>query len=106
MLNERVLRPVEDCANAAATIVSAYDNVFDLERLDRKLQNGHAIEVRRINDIRNISVHEDFAWLQGGDDVRRHATIGTADPQVLGTPAKQTIGGNNRGLQRCVPETI
>jgi len=38
MLDEPMLRTVKDCANAAATIVSADDYVFDLERLDRKLQ--------------------------------------------------------------------
>ena len=58
MLDEPMPRAaVEDCANAAATIVSADDNVFDLERLDRKLQNGHAIEVRRIDEVRNVAVH-------------------------------------------------
>src|ERR1700694_5652013 len=80
MFDEPMLRAIENCANAAATIVSADNNVFDLERLDRKLQNGHAIEVRRMDDVRNVSVHEDLAWLQARDDIRGYATIGTADP--------------------------
>jgi hypothetical protein len=79
-----MLRTVKDCANAAATIVSADDYVFDLERLDRKLQNGHAVEVSRINDIRNVSVHENLARLQARDDIRGYATVRTADPQELG----------------------
>ena len=36
-----------------------------------------------MNDIRNVSVHENFARLQAGNDIGGYPAIGTADPQEL-----------------------
>jgi hypothetical protein len=63
MLGKTALASFEDCAHTAATIVSADDDVFDLERLDCELEDGHAVEVCRINEISDIAVDENFAGL-------------------------------------------
>ena len=84
MLDQPALGAVEHGAHAAAAVVPAHDDVLDPQRLDGELQHRHAVEVGRIDDVRDIAVHEHLAGLEAGDDVGRHAAVGAADPQVLG----------------------
>ena len=84
MLYEALLRPVKDCPNATTAIVSAHDDVFDFQRLDRKLQDRHTIEIGWIDEVGNVAMHEDLARLQARNDISRHAAVGTADPKEFG----------------------
>jgi hypothetical protein len=85
MVDESMLRAVQNRANTAATIMSTDDDVFDPKRLYCELQNRHAIEVCRIDDIRDVSMHEDLARLQASNCIRGHPTVRTTDPQELGS---------------------
>jgi hypothetical protein len=84
MLCEPILRTVQDCLNSSTAIVSANDDVLDLQRLDGELQDRHTVEIRWIDQVCNVPVNKDLARLQAGDDVGRHPAIGTANPKELG----------------------
>lgn len=70
--------------NAAAAVVAANDDVADAEDVHRELDHRERVEIRVNDDIADVAVHEQFARQQTDNLVRRHATIGAADPQVLG----------------------
>jgi hypothetical protein len=63
MFGKTMLRTVQDRTNAAAPVMPADNDMFDLQCLDCELKHGHAVEVRGIDEIRNVTVHENFARL-------------------------------------------
>ncbi len=69
--------------HAAAAVVADDEDVFDLEQVDGELDHREAIEVGVHHHVGDIAMHEDFTRCQAHDLVRRHARIGTTDPQVL-----------------------
>ena len=83
MFSQAMLAAVEDRSNPAASVMPADDDVFDLQRLDRELEHGHAVEVRGINQVRDVAVDEDLAGLEARDHVGGDAAVRTADPKKL-----------------------
>src|SRR5271166_1749619 len=63
MFGKTMLATVLDRTNAATPVMPADDDVFDIKCLNCKLQHGHTVEVRRIDEISDVTVHEDFAGL-------------------------------------------
>ncbi len=70
--------------HARAAVVAANDHVLDLEHVDGELQHRQAVEVRMDDDVGDVAVDEQLAGRQAQQFIRRHAAVGTADPQVLG----------------------
>ena len=69
--------------DAAAAVVPHHDHVPHVQHFDGVLQHRQAIHVGWMHHIRHIAMHEDFARQQVHNFIRRHAAIGTADPQIL-----------------------
>jgi hypothetical protein len=74
----------ERSRHAAALVVSAHDHVLDVQDVDRELQHGETIEVRVHDEVRDVPMNEDLAGRHADDLVRGHATVGAADPQIVG----------------------
>ena len=72
----------ERCVYAAASVVSADDDVLDLEDIHGKIEHREAVEVAVDDEIRHIPVDEHFAWWKSNDFVRWDSAIGATDPQV------------------------
>ena len=68
--------------HAAAAVVPAHDDVFDVQHIDRKLHHRQAVQVGVHDDVRDVAVDEQLARQQADDLVRGHAAVGAADPQV------------------------
>jgi len=83
MLGKTLLGTVQNRSNASTPIMSTDNDMFDLQGLDCKLKHGHTIQVRGIDKVRDVTMHEDFAGLQTCDDIGRHSAIGTANPEEL-----------------------
>lgn len=70
----------EGCRRAAAGRVAAEDDVFYFEDADRELDHGRGVDVRRGDDVGDVTVDEDVAWLQAQDCGFRAAGVGAAEP--------------------------
>jgi len=82
---DETMVPVFHCRlDATTTVVAANDDVLDLEYFHRELDYRKAIQVRVNYNVGNVSVNENFAWLEIDDLIGRNAAVGAADPQVLG----------------------
>ena len=68
--------------NAAAAVVTADDDVFDLQHIHRELHHRQTVEVAVHDDVGNIAMHEELAGAQTYDLIGRHAAVCAADPQV------------------------
>src|ERR1019366_4701984 len=64
-----------------ATIVTAYDDVRDLQVADGELQDGGQVPVVRRDDISDVSVDEDLPRARRRDAVDGRAGVGAADPE-------------------------
>src|SRR5690606_26493356 len=73
----------EGGADAAAPVVAADDNVFDLENADGEMEDREAVEVRVDDEVGDVAVDEHFAREQAGDFGGRDPAVGTSDPEVL-----------------------
>src|SRR5438094_496266 len=71
-------------AHAAATVMAAYDDVFDLQHIHGELHHRQTIQVRMHHHIGHVAVDEQFAGQQTDDLVGRHAAVRTAYPQIAG----------------------
>lgn len=60
------------------------DDVSHLEYIDGILEHREKIHVRVCDDVCNVTVHKDLAWIQVDDLVGRHARVRASDPQNLG----------------------
>lgn len=69
--------------HTAATVVTTYDDVFDLENIDGVLQYSENIKIGFLHDVSDVAMHENFSGREAGDLVGRHAAIGASDPQVF-----------------------
>src|SRR5215510_10254454 len=83
MFGKTVRCTVQHRANAATPVMPADDDVFDLQCFHCKLKHGHAIEVRGVDEVRDVPVHEDLAGLEACNDIGRHSTVGATDPEEL-----------------------
>src|ERR1043166_5517002 len=57
------------------------DDVFHLEHVDRILHHRKTIEVRMDHDVGDVAMYNHLARHHADKLRRRHATIGTSDPQ-------------------------
>src|SRR5262245_23407544 len=69
--------------DATTTEMTANNDVSHTQHIDSILNHRETIRVVQRDNIRHIAVNEEFAWQESNDFVRRHATIGTTDPQEL-----------------------
>ena len=83
VIDETAALPIHGSLYAAASIVPDHDDVLHLQHIDRELQNGKIVGVLRGSEIGDVSMDEKLAGIEPDDLVRRHATVGTADPQIL-----------------------
>ena len=70
--------------DAAATVVTTDDNVFDLEDIDGKLQHRQTVEVGVSDDVSNVAVNEQLTGAKVEYPTRRNSRVGAAYPQVFG----------------------
>jgi hypothetical protein len=63
--------------------MSANDDMFDLQHLHRELNDRNAVQVRRIDQIRYISMDEQFSGQQTNDLVRWYSAVSASDPKEL-----------------------
>ena len=66
---------VEGSFDPTTTVVTAYDDVTDLEDLDRVLHDGQHVEIRLSNHVGNIPMHKHFARSKPGDLVCRNPAV-------------------------------
>src|ERR1700739_3279490 len=71
------------CLHSAATVMSANDYVFDLENLHRELNDRNAVQIRRIDQIGDVSMDEQFSGHQTNDLVRRYSAVSASDPKEV-----------------------
>ena len=64
----------------------------DFQHVDGELQHRQAIEISVDHHVGDVAVHEHFARRQTNDLVGGHATVGAADPQILG----RLLGGQSQ----------
>ena len=63
--------------------MAADNNMFHSQHLNRVLQDGMDVGIKRRHDIGDVAVYEQFPWTEANDLVGRHAAIGAADPQIV-----------------------
>ena len=71
-------------ADAAASVVTADDDVAHLEDIHGKLHDGEAVQVGVDDDVGDVAVDEEFAGEEVHDFVGGDTAVGAADPQVAG----------------------
>ena len=69
--------------DTSASVVTANDDVLNLEFVYREVDHRKTIEIAVHNQVGNIAMHEDFTWHESDDFVGGNPTIGAADPEVL-----------------------
>src|ERR1019366_443486 len=67
--------------DSPAFVVTADDDVRDLQVADGELQDGSQVPVVRRDDVSNVSVHEDLPRAGRRDAVDGRAGVGAADPE-------------------------
>ena len=67
----------------STSIVSAHDNMFHFQNIDRELNGRQTVKVRMYDDVRNISMDEHLPRQKSHDLVCRHPTVGAPDPEIL-----------------------
>jgi hypothetical protein len=53
--------------DAAATVVSADDDVFDLEMADRVVDDGHDVEIDVVDEVGDVAMDEHLAGFEACD---------------------------------------
>ena len=88
--------PVEGGANAAAIIMTADDDMRNLEHLHRILNDAETIEVRGDHLIGDVAMRKYRPGTRVDDYVGGNAAVGTADPQkfrfLIGREAIEVAG--------------
>src|SRR5262249_60881757 len=69
--------------HSATSEMTANNDVSNTQHIDSILNHRETIRVVQRDNIRHIAVNEKFARQESNDFVRRHATVGTTDPQKL-----------------------
>src|SRR3954454_16976809 len=75
--------PSQSRSDAAGTVMTAHDEVADLQDIDCKLHAREAVQISMDHEVRDISMDEQFARRHVDDLVRRHPAIGAADPKIF-----------------------
>jgi len=89
-------RIIKRRAHPAAPVVPADDHVLHLEHVDRVLQHRQTVEVGVDHDVGDVAMDEQLARTQVDNLIRRHATVGTADPQILRRLLREQFGEERR----------
>ena len=71
--------------DAAATIVTADDDVFDLQDIDSELHHRKTVEVGVHDHIGHIAMNKDLSGSKSDQFLSRHTAVRTSDPEVFGT---------------------
>ena len=75
-----------------AAIMAADDDVTHLEDVDRELHDGKAVEIRVDNDVRDVSMDEQFTGEEADDLVGRDAAVRATDPEVTWALLARQLG--------------
>ena len=70
--------------HASTLVVSAYDNVFNLQDVDGVFHDTQAVHVGVNDDVGNVSVNEDLSGQGACNLVGRDSAVGAAYPKNLG----------------------
>ena len=70
-------------AHAAASVVSANDDVAHLQDVHRELHDRETIEIRVDHQVGDVAMDEEFAREDADNLVRGNAAVGAADPQIF-----------------------
>ena len=70
----------ERSLHAAATVMSADDDVFDLQHIHGELHDGQTVQIGVDDEIGDVAMDKQFAGQQPDDFIRGHAAVRTADP--------------------------
>ena len=71
-------------AHAAASIVSANNDVTHLQDIDRKLHDRQTVEVGVHDEIGDVAVDKQFSGREADDLIGRHPAVGAANPEIGG----------------------
>ena len=83
---------VDRCSDAATAVVTAHDDVLDVECLDCELQHRHQVHVGTDLEVGHVAMDEHLAAADADHHVGVHPTFEAADEQVLGVlPGSQTF---------------
>src|SRR5687768_4567938 len=82
IVHEAVALLHQRCANGAAPIVPANDDVLDLEDVDGELHHGEAVQVGMHDHVADVAVDEKLSWKKAYDLVGRHPAIRASDPKI------------------------
>ena len=74
---------VEGRRDAAASVVTTYDDVFDLQGIHRVLHHRQHVHVGVHHEVGDVAVDEHLARQHVHDLVRGYPAVGAADPEVL-----------------------
>src|SRR6202022_1781792 len=83
MVNETTTSAVDGGADAAAAIMSDHHNMLHFEHVHGELEHRQIVGILRRSEIGHTAVYEQLAGVEANNRIRRHATIGAADPEIL-----------------------
>ncbi|HSP63041.1 MAG TPA: hypothetical protein VLQ90_08680 [Pyrinomonadaceae bacterium] len=63
--------------------MTADDDVFNVQHVNRELNCRKAIEIRVHHDISHVAVHKHFAGYQSDNLVCRHAAVRATNPEIM-----------------------
>ncbi len=84
IVNQTKARIFKRGFHAAAVVMSANDNMFNLKNINGKLNYRKTIHIGMNNKIGDVSVNEHFARQKSDAVGRRDAAVGTANPEKFG----------------------
>ena len=80
VVDEAQLMAVARRVDTAAQIVSADNDVLDLQDLDGELYDRQAADIRMNNEVRYVAMNKHFAWLQATYLICGDSAIRASDP--------------------------
>lgn len=83
VIDEAQLAALERSLHTTATIVTADDDVLNLQGVDGILQHGETVEVGVDDKVSDVAVHEELARQEPDDFIRRHTAVRTTNPKEL-----------------------
>ena len=83
VVNQTEPRVFERRLDAAAAVMTADDNMLDLQNFDGKLHHRKTIHIRMNDQIGNVSMHEKLAGKQADARRRRNAAVRTTNPEIF-----------------------
>src|SRR5690606_36028519 len=83
VVDQSILLATHGCLHAAASVMAADDDVFDVKDVDGVIQYAEQVHVRMHHHVGDVPVYEDVPRFRSGDLIGRNAAVGTSDPQDL-----------------------